>query len=272
MSMETDALEVPSTANPPIQNRATQLAKPANGNGIAKPAASRFQYEGEDEGDTLLPRVHLFQGLPKEREIYGKGPASGGEWKAGDLINSLTGELIESRRFVPLFGWNEYIKFQILNGSTTGIEYRTREKRKVPPNDLEWNQETKAKPAATKFMNFAVLFENVDVPLVISFKVTSLPSGKTLVSLEKLRGKRGPGLYQFDVRGKSNTRGSWLTPVIRPIGDPSPEMTRMAIEIFGNLSPATVDVAQDAGAAVDEYEAAGSGPDTGDTSFDPDKL
>src|SRR5438309_1260169 len=87
------------------------------------PVMGRLQ--GEEQDDIVLPRIHIFQGLPKERELYGDRP-DGAPWREGDLINTLSREPVPMGKFTPIFGYVEFIRFKEPRGS--GLEYRTREK------------------------------------------------------------------------------------------------------------------------------------------------
>jgi hypothetical protein len=230
---------------------------------------SRFR--NEEPEDTILPRVHIFQGLPKEEEIYGRR-ADGTRWEAGDLINTLNGEKIDSNKFVPILGWPEWICFREPRGS--GIEYKFDDKSRVPPQDLEWTGEgsNQLPPRATKSMNFAVIFEGIDEPLVLSFKTTSINAGKSLNQLEKFRGNKGPGFYSLDLQSKQNAKGKWLSPKIRPIGNPSGEMKAQAETMFEMLSGVKVTVAEEPGDGLDDAGGEGSGDAGAPGEFNPDKL
>jgi hypothetical protein len=209
----------------------TTLAN-SNPGGIARPqAAGRTILQGEDAEDTLIPRVHIYQGLPAERDQYG-------DHKPGDFINTVTFEQIQLAGFVPIFGWKEWIRFADQRGG--GLMYRTRNKAEVPPEDLEFDRVNGKGPKCTTFINFCVLPEGTPEPLVLSFKSTSIAAGRTLNTLEKMRGSKGPGLYAIELQKRQNSKGSWLSPRIRPLGDPKPEDAELAEALANSLSPETV--------------------------------
>lgn len=202
---------------------------------LANATSPRFGgLQGEDSNDVIMPRAHIFQGLPLEKEKYGKHDE-------GDLINTITGELLgESTslpKFVPIFGFKEWTKTEKVGGQRR-LVYRTKNREDVPPDDLNWISKadgTREKPAAMESINYVCLFEGLDTPLVFRFQSTSLSAGKTLNTLEKFR-KNGPGLYAIELKKKTNDQGSWLTPSIRPAGNPSPEMMDMARALFESFS------------------------------------
>ena len=222
---------------PPAPVAPTAIAKANGGGSIVKPSAPVSRLEGSDRDDQLLPRVHLYQGLPTEAKEYGRG------FEPGDLINTITREKIGSRKFVPIMGYKEWLKWKEPRG--TGMEYKKRIKTDVPPEDLCWNENEvdpkKRQPRATESINWVVLFEDETIPLVLSFSRTSINAGKTINTLETMRGHRGPGLYAFDTKEKSNDKGAWVTPVIRPVGDPPPELREMAVLLFDSLSGTTIE-------------------------------
>lgn len=214
--------------------RATQdgiVTRAAGGQLAPRQRQAGGRLQGAEPEDIVLPRIHVFQGLPKERELYG-------DYREGDLINTLTKEKVAVNRFVPIFGWVEWIKFREPRGS--GLEYRTRDKLQVPAKDLEWDRVNGKPPAATKTVNWACLLDGGEAPVVFSFKTTALKTGQTINTLETMRGHRGPGMYELTLRKKENAKGKWLSPEVRPVGDPTPEQAALVQALFDSLSGATV--------------------------------
>lgn len=230
------------------------------GGAISRPAQQpiRSRMHGEEQEDTLLPRLHIIQGLPQERELYGK-------FDEGDLINTITKERIATAaalpKFVPIFAWVEYICFKEPRGS--GIEYRTRDKADVPVQDLEWRDmpggERKG-PRATRIINWVVLLDGQAEPFVLSFKTTCINTGKTINTMEKGRTAKnaGPGYYALVYRKKSNAKGPWLSPEVRPAGDPPADMKDLAEALYNSLDPQAVSTEVEQ--VDDENEAGGDVP------------
>lgn len=214
-----------------IEPPATGLSKANGGGTISKPTAPVSRLQGADQDDLILPRVHIFQGLPEERKRYG-------EFKEGDFINTLTMEKIEARRFAPIFGYKQWIRWAEKRGE--GMVYSHREKSQVPPEDLEWDDSAVRRedkpPRAQEYINWVVLIEGDDSPHVFSFTKTSLKAGRTINTLEAMRRDRGIGLYAIELKSKTNDAGTWLQPQIRPAGDPPLEMASLVVEFFNSLS------------------------------------
>jgi hypothetical protein len=205
---------------------------PAAAAPLATRQAPASRLEGAESSDFVLPRVHLYQGLPSEAKQYGRG------FEPGDLINQLTGAKVASASFMPLFGFKQFIRWKEPRGS--GLEYSHRDKRQVPAGDLEWNGD--APPMAQEYINWVVLFAGEDTPCILSFTKTSLAAGKTVNTLEVLRtkGNKGPGFYRIEMQDKSNDKGDWKSPRISPAGDPPPELADVATMWFETLSPQAV--------------------------------
>jgi hypothetical protein len=202
---------------------------------IAPRSSSRL--EGGDQGDLILPRVHIYQGLPAEAKQYGRG------FNPGDMINTLTNEKIDSSRFVPIMGHKQWIKWKEPRGA--GMEYSYRNKSEVPSDDLEWSGDTP--PAAQEYINWIVLFEGQDVPMVFPFTKTSLKAGRTINTLESLRKSKTPGSYIIEMKEENNDKGTWMSPRVRPAGDPSPEMGETVEALYQSLSGRTVVAAPESG-------------------------
>lgn len=213
----------------------TNAMERVNGGPLLPTQHRPAQLAGEESTDFILPRIHIFQGLPLERKLYP------GDFREGDLINTITLEKMEAKNFIPLFGWKEWIKWREPRGN--GIEYRGRDKSKLPPQDVTWKENTP--PAATEYINWCVLFEGQVEPICLSFSRTMLTAGKNIFTVEKMRGRRGMGLYAFDLKKRSNAKGEWLVPSIRPVGDPEGEHLETAIMLRDSIDPNQVSVQQD---------------------------
>jgi hypothetical protein len=226
----------------------------------AAPIQSRLQ--GEDVEDTILPRLHIFQGQQEERQIYG-------DHKEGDLLNILSGEVIATKgaypNIVPIFGWNLWIKYK--EPRRTGVVYMTRDRSQVPDDDLKWQKrpDGRSYKPAVQHINWVCLLEGHSDPLLFSFKVSSIDAGRTINTLEKQRsaGGKGFGFYGIGLRTKPYSQGSCLVPTIRPLGDPPQEMNELAMALYNSLSGRT-DLMDEAD------ETATNVPDAGESDFNPD--
>ena len=191
-----------------------------------------------EQEDFSLDRLALVQGTQMETEMYG-------DHKRGTWVSTSTGEEfdIENKSFIPVMGYAEWIKYTE-GGAGSGIEYRTMNKNEVPAEDLVWGTGKKGVGyAAIKHINWIVLFAGTEIPVILSFKKTSLKSGQAIMRLETSRqaaaARTGvdptPGAYFLDTRDKKFAEGSALIPVPRPAGDPTDDMLEGAISWFNRL-------------------------------------
>lgn len=196
-----------------------------------------FQMEGEDRDDDIMPRVVLHQGDMSEN-------AGHGEHDKGTILNSVTKEVIESHKFVPIgVAWKQYIRFGANRGDP--IVYNTRDRAAVPDADTKWQEKTP--PVCTVFRNFVVLFEGEETPVCLSFKSSDKiqnNAGKSLNLMEKSRTVQGkcPGLYELEIVDDSNDKGKWKNMRPRPCGDPTTEMLTLSQMWFGVHSGSAVKV------------------------------
>lgn len=132
----------------------------------------------------------------------------------GEFINSVTQEVL-SGRFIPLFPFKQYAKFS-MDGKLEWTTVNRNDPRVI--NGLKWidNQ----KPEVTEFLNFMIVMEaNPDIPLILSFKSTSLKVGKqflTLLELKRTKTKKPYYAYTYELGSKVQARGaqSWFVPKI----------------------------------------------------------
>jgi len=198
----------------------------------APPARPVSYYQNEEDEDTILPRIHVFQGLPAEAKKYGK-------LDLGAMVNTVTSEVITATRFIVIFGYSQWIKWKEPRGS--GFDYNTRVASEVPPADLMWDRVNGRKPAAQKYMNFVVLFEGMPSPIILSFKSKGIVVGKTILNTDKLRGARGRGLHEISFVEETNDKGTWMQPKVKLVGDPPPEMMAVAEELVSMLAGKTIE-------------------------------
>jgi hypothetical protein len=244
-------------------SKKNELATQQGGEIVASQYHRDYKMEGEDNTDSVMPRVILHQGDISEK-YYGKQ-------EKGTLLNSVTGEILTARKFHPLgISWKEWIRL----GENIGdrIVYRHRNKADVPAADLLWDEDETKKPKdrapkASLFYNFVVLFEGATEPICLSLKAKSkLQRGaaKALNQMIKIRVARklDPGLYELDIIDASNDKGKWKDVKIRPIGNPSEDLAALGYQFWMVFSDKSIVVDIDKSDDAEE-------PD--DTGYDPNK-
>lgn len=229
------------------------IPAPVTPGALAVPTTPDNRFTGFSNSDLVMPQAHIVQGLPKEKEKYGK-------CDTGDVINTLTLEKLFSydvdnkklvpdtanNTFIPICGWPEWVNWP--KDAQRPI-YRFRNRSDVPADDLVWKDAANGEripPIAMQTFNFIVLFAaDPSIPLALVFKKTSVKAGQTLLSLEKMRGRGGPGLYAMTFRKESKPKGTYIVPVLRPAGNPPPELKDIALEMAKNFSTANIEIADD---------------------------
>ncbi|MCK9324736.1 MAG: hypothetical protein M0P69_04490 [Bacteroidales bacterium] len=190
---------------------------------IATVTKSRRGFEEPTEKeDYIIPRGLLLQGLSEAVQKEGM--------KQGLIINSLTrDELPET--FIPIFKFTTWIRYNAKKKSDRGYDdnfdlgaviWKSND-----PNDPRVIEESKFgengdAPLATKHINFFCYFPGHPTPVVVSFKKTSLRTGRELLTMAKmfnsdmfayrynltarLEEKNGNSFYMFKVApaGKSS--------------------------------------------------------------------
>ena len=188
---------------------------------VSRPAPRGFE-AGHDQDDLLMPRAKMLQALSPECQ-------EGGDGMPGAIINSLTGEELP-KRFIPLFHFKEYAKFNPRNKNDRNFDSG------YEPAALIWKTndhndprvaETKfgadgTLPTAIEFFNFLALFEGQNMPIVVSFSKTSHKTGKKLFTLAYEASFSGADMfgrkYELTTRETSNESGPYYVLQVAPAG------------------------------------------------------
>jgi hypothetical protein len=186
--------------------------------------------------DMRLPRIALIQAMSPT--------AQDGTHKAGELVNSLTQEVMgQPVLLVPCFVFKNVIKWKPRQEGG-GIIYRTVNITEEVKRDLAWVGDQK--PAATAFINAVCLVEGQgDMPLIVSFCNTSYKAGQDLATLTSL--KRPAWAYHYELTAKkvTNTKGTFHVFNIK-LGKPTtPEQQKSAAELFEQVKTMSIDTDYD---------------------------
>jgi len=186
--------------------------------------------EGEEPSDFMTPRAHLFQGTTIERDIFGD------DFKAGDLIDVVTGEKIKSMKFLVVRGFKDWADVD----KKTGLPIKVSRNRKDwPDEETNWEARRAAgfddPPPIQERINFVCLFENEGWPLLLRFKRTGLGAGKLLNQMLKKHG--GRVMYELSSRPGKPGEGNYkyLVPVVKPAGPAPDDLYRHAVDLCKNL-------------------------------------
>lgn len=148
-------------------------------------------FEDEEAGDMIIPRIKVIQTLSPERKDKIANE--------GDILNSLTQERLNGKRFIPVFKFNNNIDW-IDRSEGGGIRCSSRDGKLGVQADgkellckvcrrCEFDNSKQGKdaiPKCTKYINFLGFFEGEPMPIILSFGKTNYNEGKKLYSLAKV--------------------------------------------------------------------------------------
>lgn len=204
-------------------------------------------FEEEEEGEMIIPRVKVIQTLSPERK---EGTAA-----EGDIINSLTQDKLNGKTFIPVFKFNNNIRWtpradgggiacQARNGKN-GVEADGKELlcAKCRKNEFDNTKTGKdAIPTCTKYINFFGFIEGERIPMILSFSKTNYNEGKKLYSLAKvtMQNMWNNG-YEIKEKLISKNSNEWYIITANPVGKTSEEDRAFAIGLFKNFRNTSID-------------------------------
>lgn len=195
-------------------------------------------FEDEEADDVIIPRVKVIQTLSPER----KDKIA----EEGDIINSLTKEKLNGKKFIPVFKFNNNVLWKPRNEGG-GIMCMARDGRVGKTSDdtilmcsqcrkCEFDNSKQGKealPTCTKYINFFGFFEGERMPIILSFSKTSYNEGKKLYSLAKVT-MQNMWNYCYTLTEKLMVKGNneWYVPVMTAAGPTNDEDRAFAHSLF----------------------------------------
>lgn len=195
-------------------------------------------FEDEDSGDMIIPRVKVVQTLSPERK---EGTAS-----EGDIINSLTKDKYNGKKFIPVFKFNNNIEWKDRSDGG-GIKCIARDGKVGEASDgttllcasckrCEFDntkQGKEAAPKCTKYINFFGFFEGERMPIILSFGKTNFNEGKKLYSLAKVT-MQNMWNYGYTLNEKLQAKGGNEWYIIVPVaaGATNDDDRAFALEMY----------------------------------------
>lgn len=190
--------------------------------------------------DIEIPRALLLQGLsPLVAED---------KMEVGKYVNSITKEYLGGR-FLALFPFKQYVKFDE-DGKLLWKSIDRTDPRVV--QGLEWKKDGDGEeqpPEVTEFINVLTLWEvdgewDISMPLILSFKKTSLRIGRQFNTLLALRGSAPEAVgipYVISTFEKQDGQKRWHLPKIVPAskkdGKVAKEVVEAAIAMAAQFRP-----------------------------------
>ena len=201
-------------------------------------AGTPLGIEDEETNDVIIPRVKVVQTLSPERKEKIA--------EEGDIINSLTKEKLNGKKFIPVFKFNNNVWWKD-RSEGGGIQCIARDGRVGEASDganivcsqcrrCEFDNTKQGKeaiPTCTKYINFFGFFEGERMPIILSFSKTSYNEGKKLYSLAKVT-MQNMWNYCYELKEKLMAKGNneWYVPVMTSAGPTSAEDREFALALF----------------------------------------
>lgn len=219
-------------------------------------------FEDEEADDVIIPRVKVIQTLSPER----KDKIA----EEGDIINSLTKERLNGKKFIPVFKFNNNVWWKD-RSEGGGIQCIARDGRVGKASDdttlmcaqcrrCEFDNSKQGKealPTCTKYINFFGFFEGERMPIILSFSKTSYNEGKKLYSLAKVT-LQNMWNYCYTLTEKLMSKGNneWYVPVMTAAGPSSDEDREFALGLFNMYRANIQNVAYDMDESVSSTDTA----------------
>lgn len=192
--------------------------------------------------DILMPRLCIAQ--PLSPEIDDDSPKRIAKLAAGDLFNSLTGEIYgKTVKTVPLFQFYTFIEF-VPREEGGGVRAFYNKEAEVPAGHLDFINDEK--PVVTKFQNMMAILvkkEGGMEPIVISFKSSGLKVARKWAGLIRQSGRDAfAKVYDLVTTKEKNDKGAWFGANIKPLQWVPEEFYLAAEQYFNNLKAAGIQV------------------------------
>lgn len=212
-------------------------------------------FEDDDAEDMIIPRVKMIQSLSPERKEKIADE--------GDIINSLTHEKLNGKKFVPVFKFNSNILWRDradggglachardgrIGNTSEGVNIACAQCRKCEFDNTKTGRESL--PSCTKYINFFGFFEGERVPVILSFAKTNFKEGKKLFSLAKVTMQNMWHFgYSLQSKVQAKNGNEWYIIDVAPAGPTSEEDRAFGMELFKSFRNSMVNYDMDDTAA-----------------------
>jgi hypothetical protein len=236
-----------AVAEPPTTAIATATAADFGGGLIVK---------GKSETSMNISRLTMYQGTPEEEKMYG-------QHTRGMFLDALENRELDTKvRIMPVIAFATWSLWE--KGAKQPTE-TWHDENDVPPDLMQWTEKDgkRVPPQAQEAINVICCVDGENWPYLFVFKRTSLKAfQRTIGPLENRRAaqKKSPGLYELTSEDDKNADNQTFKRLkARFAGDPSPELTALALHVFKMQQQIKAKAAEMA-----QEEPAGN--------FDPDKV
>ncbi|MMZ45738.1 hypothetical protein D1872_73440 [compost metagenome] len=194
-------------------------------------------FEDEEASDFIIPRVKVVNALSPERKEKIADE--------GDIINSLTKEKLNGKKFIPVYKFTNVILWKD-RSEGGGIAAMSRDGKLMIPTDgspaypvgklADFDNTKQGKdaiPTHVRYMNFFGFFEGERAPIILSFAKTNYQEGKRLFSLAKVTMQNmWNHAYTLNAKEMSKSGNDWFNIATAMAGATSEEDRAFGRQLF----------------------------------------
>ncbi len=247
--------------------------KETTSNELATEVNAPLGFNDDDADELVVPRVKLIQALSPERKDNSAAE--------GDLINSLTKDKLNGKRFVPVFMYKNNVLWRD-RAQGGGIECMSRNGKYGEGTDgkriackvcgkCEFDNTKQGKdaiPTCTKYINFFGFLQGEPMPIILSFGKTNYNEGKKLYSIAKVTMQNmWNNAYVLDSKTVTKSGNEWYVTVAKPDGPTDEEVRAIGMNMYKQYKDFAAQIELDAGEVVESGVYAEVGDAGADTEF-----
>lgn len=175
-----------------------------------------YGFEEMDAADLIIPRLKVIQALSPER--------IDGIAQEGDILNSLTQEKLNGKRFIPIKQYYSNIYWNADRNAEQRMicfapdgrigegDFGTLACKTCKRNQWDNSKSGKeAQPKCTAYINFLGFVEDDPMPVIISFARTNYNEGRKMLSIARsLRASMWNFGYTLETKKVTKDRNTWF--------------------------------------------------------------
>ena len=224
------------------QEQTTEVVESKETTSVSTQVEAPMGFSDDDGEDLIIPRVKVINALSPERKDKIADE--------GDILNSLTKEKYNGKKFIPVFKFNNNIWWRD-RADGGGIQCIARDAKVGNLSDgtdllcktckkCEFDntkQGRDAVPKCTKYINFFGFFEGERMPIILSFAKTNYNEGKKLYSLAKVS-MQNMWNFKYSLESKAMAKASneWYVISTVASGATSEEDRAYALGLYKQFS------------------------------------
>jgi hypothetical protein len=224
-----------------------EMTETKNGQSMAAYDPSMiYGFKETKQEDIIVPRIKVINALSPERQDRIA--------EEGDILNSLTQEKLNGKRFIPVKQYYSNIEWNPDRNAELRMFCRsfdghigiygdgTKACETCKRNQFDNTKTGKeAQPPCTSYLNFLGFFEDDPMPVVLSFAKTNYNEGKKMLSIAKsMRKPLWAYGYILDGKEVAKDKNRWFIITTRMTGATSQELQDFAFNLYQAYQNTTV--------------------------------